>query len=97
MVESTYFNSFVIVVIILNTIVLAFDKYPDYDPDTGIPLLFRYLNILFTIVFTLDLLFKVIALGVGPFFNDNFNVFDLVIVVTSIYQIVLEEGGFGEK
>jgi hypothetical protein len=39
----------------------------------------------------------VIALGIGPFFRDGFNNFDLIIVVTSIYQIVLEESGNGEK
>ena len=96
-VESTGFNSFVIIMIILNTFVLALDKYPDYEDSTGLPLLFRYLNILFTLVFTMDLVFKLIGLGIGPFFNDGFNNFDLIIVVTSIYQIILEESGVSEK
>ena len=94
-VESTSFNAFVIIVILLNTLVLAFDKYPDYDEGTR--LWFRYLNIIFTMVFTMDLVFKVIALGISAFFKDGFNNFDLIIVITAIYQIVLEESGNGEK
>lgn len=73
---------------------LAFDKYPEYGPE--IHEWFSYLNILFTMVFTMDLVFKVVGLGIRPFFNDGFNIFDLIIVITSVYQIILEERGMSE-
>jgi hypothetical protein len=81
--RSKHFNGFIIIVIILNTIALSMDKYPEY-PD-NILKYFSYLNIVFTVVFTLEAAIKLIALGLRPFMAEGFNVFDLFIVTSSIF------------
>jgi hypothetical protein len=73
----------VIIVIILNTIALSMDKYPEYPDD--ILMYFSYLNIVFTIVFTIEAFIKLVALGVRPFMSEGFNVFDMFIVASSIF------------
>lgn len=90
-VQDSYFNAFIILVIILNTVCLAMDKYPEYPPD--VLAYFSYLNIGFTVVFTVEVTVKIIGLGVRPFCSDGVNVFDFLIVVASMWQIVLEYTG----
>jgi hypothetical protein len=79
------------IVILLNTFILCLDKYPEHDAT--VLYIFSILNLIFTFVFTLELIFKLIGLGIGPFLKDGFNCFDFIIVVTSIYGIVLEVSG----
>jgi hypothetical protein len=81
-IEDVYFNAFIFLIIIANTVILALDKYPEHDPD--VLAFFKILNLFFTIVFTVELVFKFIALGVRAFFRDGFNIFDMVIVFTSV-------------
>jgi hypothetical protein len=45
---------------------------------------FEVLNLVFTAVFTFELVIKIIALGIRPFLRDGFNIFDALIVFTSI-------------
>ena len=87
-IEDVYFNAFILFIIICNTIVLCMDKYPEHDPQ--ILAIFKICNLLFTIVFTCELILKFVALGFRPFFRDGFNIFDFIIVFTSIQGIVLE-------
>jgi hypothetical protein len=76
------FDNFVMFMIILNTIVLSLDKYPAYDQH--ILNVFTILNYLFTAIFTFDVVVKMTALGVKPFFKEGFNIFDLFIVIASL-------------
>ena len=93
--RSKHFNGFIIIVIILNTIALSMDKYPEYPDD--ILKYFSYFNIAFTFVFTIEAAIKLIALGLIPFMSEGFNVFDLFIVMSSIFQIYLEYTGGSTK
>jgi hypothetical protein len=81
--RSKEFNGFIIIVIILNTIALSMDKYPEYPEETL--KYFSYFNIGFTVVFTIEAAIKLIALGLIPFMSEGFNVFDLFIVMSSIF------------
>lgn len=87
-IEDTYFNAFILFVIIANTLVLCCDKYPAYPPEVVI--YFDVANIVFTAIFTAELIIKIIGLGIRPFAKDGFNLFDAVIVFTSIQGIVIE-------
>ena len=69
-------------VIILNTICLAMDKYPAFDHEILDTL--SVLNVIFTIIFTFEVIFKMTALGVKEFMKEGFNIFDLFIVLTSL-------------
>lgn len=94
-VEDIYFNAFILIVIIANTMILCCDKYPSWPPEIG--LRFEILNVIFTAVFTCELIIKLVGLGLRPFLKDGFNIFDAVIVFTSIQGIVIELQGAGES
>lgn len=69
-------------IILFNTFILSLDKYPDY-PE-WVEEIFSGLNIIFVFFFTLECILKIVALGVRPFLKDGFNVFDLLVVISSI-------------
>jgi hypothetical protein len=69
----------------MNTIVLAMDKYPDYEPHTARA--FDVGNTIFTIIFTLEFVLKVTGLGVSGFSADKFNLFDATIVMISLIEM----------
>lgn len=62
------------------------DKYPAFDQDVLSTL--SVLNLMFTAIFTFEVVVKMTALGVKEFMKEGFNIFDLFIVVTSLSQIV---------
>jgi voltage-gated sodium channel len=81
-IQDTKFNKFMLMIILLNTLILSLDKYPDYDES--VEEFFSILNIIFTFFFTTECILKIIALGLRTFLNDGFNVFDLIVVISSI-------------
>ena len=87
LVESTGFTIFIIILIILNTSVMAADFFG--MPET-LHLILEYLNILFTLMFTAELLLKVYSLGLKRYLEDRFNAFDAVIVFFSLIEIILD-------
>jgi len=44
-------------------------------------------------MFTLEVVIKGVGLGVKPFCREGFNIFDLVIVIISLLEISLSDGG----
>jgi len=92
-VNSPIFNAFIILIILLNTIVLAMDKYPDFEGM--IKDVFSYANIVFTIIFTFEVVLKLVGLGVAGYSADKFNLFDAFIVVVSILEMFLAHDGGG--
>lgn len=70
--------------IISNTIVLSLDRYPMDETQQYI---LDYLNLVFTLLFTIEMLIKLIGYGIKTYFNDAFNLFDCVIVVSSIVDL----------
>jgi uncharacterized membrane protein (GlpM family) len=82
------FDGIIMFVIILNTVVLAMDSYPKYND--GVLLFLSYLNLVFTVIFTAEIVLKMTALGIKEFSKEGFNLFDLGIVITSIIQLVIQ-------
>lgn len=76
-------------VIVLNTVCLGMDKYPAFNPS--ILMCLSQLNVLFTIIFTAEVIIKIIALQPKVFFKEGFNIFDFFIVVASLVQIALKK------
>ena len=73
--------------IIANTIVLALDKYPE-DPNEM--KIVDILNEVFTWAFIIEMVIKLIGLGFREYARDSFNLFDALIVVLSIVDIIVE-------
>jgi len=93
--SNQYFEAFIINVIILNTFCLALDKYPNFN--VSVREIVSLFNVIFTAIFTFECLIKMVALGLKEFFYENFNKFDLFIVIVSILEMQLskpDETGF---
>lgn len=92
-VNSPIFNGLIIFIILLNTVVLSMDKYPEYDGE--INNVFNVANTIFTIIFTVEVVLKLIGLGVSGYSADKFNLFDAAIVIVSILEMFLASSGGG--
>uniref|UniRef100_A0A3P8UHN2 Voltage-dependent L-type calcium channel subunit alpha n=1 Tax=Cynoglossus semilaevis TaxID=244447 RepID=A0A3P8UHN2_CYNSE len=87
-VNSTGFEYIMFVLIMLNTLCLAVQHH-------GQSATFNYvmdiLNMVFTAVFTVEMVLKLIAFKPRGYFGDAWNVFDALVVIGSIVDIVLSE------
>ena len=86
MVNSKAFEIVVLVCIFLNTVTLAINWY---DQSKYVDDILDYINYGFAVFFTFEAIFKLIAFGARTYFRDSGNIFDLVIVVTSIISSVI--------
>jgi hypothetical protein len=86
LVNSKYFEIVVLICIFLNTITLAINWY---DQSKYVDDLLDYINYGFAIFFAFEAIFKLIAFGARTYFRDQGNIFDLVIVVTSIISSII--------
>ncbi|XP_034983214.1 voltage-dependent L-type calcium channel subunit alpha-1C isoform X2 [Zootoca vivipara] len=87
-VNSTYFEYLMFILILLNTICLAMQHH-------GQSCIFKeamnILNMLFTGLFTVEMVLKLIAFKPKHYFCDAWNTFDALIVVGSIVDIAITE------
>ena len=90
-VNSPIFNGFIIFVILMNTVLLSLDQYPLIAEETSN--VFAVFNLIFTVIFTVELIPKIIGLGVKEFVSDPFNKFDAVIVIVSLVEMMLPQDG----
>ena len=72
------------ILIILNTVVLAMDRYP-ISPELTEQ--YDVLNFSFGVAFLMEMLLKLLGLGLGGYFKTNFNRFDFVVVMFSIVEV----------
>uniref|UniRef100_A0A670KET2 Voltage-dependent L-type calcium channel subunit alpha n=1 Tax=Podarcis muralis TaxID=64176 RepID=A0A670KET2_PODMU len=93
-VNSTYFEYLMFILILLNTICLAMQHY-------GQSCIFKeamnILNMLFTGLFTVEMVLKLIAFKPKGYFSDPWNVFDFLIVIGSIIDVILSETNNAEE
>ncbi|XP_005988501.1 voltage-dependent L-type calcium channel subunit alpha-1S [Latimeria chalumnae] len=87
-VTSSYFEYLMFALILLNTICLGMQHYGQSDE---ISYLSDMLNVVFTGLFTLEMVLKLLAFKVKGYFSDPWNVFDFLIVIGSIIDVVLSE------
>nr|Q61290.1 RecName: Full=Voltage-dependent R-type calcium channel subunit alpha-1E; AltName: Full=Brain calcium channel II; Short=BII; AltName: Full=Calcium channel, L type, alpha-1 polypeptide, isoform 6; AltName: Full=Voltage-gated calcium channel subunit alpha Cav2.3 [Mus musculus]AAA59206.1 voltage-dependent calcium channel [Mus musculus domesticus] len=87
-VVSPSFEYTIMAMIALNTVVLMM-KY--YTAPCTYELALKYLNIAFTMVFSLECVLKVIAFGFLNYFRDTWNIFDFITVIGSITEIILTD------
>uniref|UniRef100_A0A665U6B8 Voltage-dependent L-type calcium channel subunit alpha n=1 Tax=Echeneis naucrates TaxID=173247 RepID=A0A665U6B8_ECHNA len=87
-VNSTGFEYVMFVLIILNTLCLAIQHH-------GQSYLFNYamdiLNMVFTGVFTVEMILKLIAFKPRGYVGDAWNVFDALVVIGSVVDIILSQ------
>jgi hypothetical protein len=91
-VTHKYFDGFITGCILVNTITLSMDKYPEADALKDV----EVVNMILTYVFIIEMALKVPALGPVAYASDPFNLFDAFIVTTSIVEIIIAATGDGE-
>ncbi|XP_056319530.1 calcium channel, voltage-dependent, L type, alpha 1S subunit, b [Danio aesculapii] len=87
-VTSCYFEYLMFFLIMLNTLSLGMQYC---NQSYYITKLSGNLNLIFTVLFTGEMLVKLIAFKAKGYFGDPWNVFDFVIVIGSIVDVVLSE------
>uniref|UniRef100_A0A8C2KAU6 Calcium channel, voltage-dependent, N type, alpha 1B subunit, a n=1 Tax=Cyprinus carpio TaxID=7962 RepID=A0A8C2KAU6_CYPCA len=87
-VVSPPFEYSIMIMIALNTVVLMmkFHGAPDFYEA-----MLKYLNIVFTALFSMECVLKIIAFGPLNYLKDAWNVFDFVTVLGSITDILVTE------
>ncbi|XP_034447512.1 calcium channel, voltage-dependent, L type, alpha 1F subunit [Hippoglossus hippoglossus] len=92
-INSTWFEYVMFVLILLNTVTLAVQHYEQSKRFSHI---MDILNMVFTGLFTAEMLLKLLALRLRHYFIDAWNSFDALIVVGSVVDIVVTEFSSGE-
>ncbi|KAF5906341.1 voltage-dependent T-type calcium channel subunit alpha-1G isoform X7, partial [Clarias magur] len=88
MCTSHYLDLFITIVIGLNVITMSMEHY---QQPKILDEALKICNYIFTVIFVLECVFKLVAFGFRRFFKDRWNQLDLAIVLLSIMGITLEE------
>ncbi|MED6281276.1 Voltage-dependent T-type calcium channel subunit alpha-1H, partial [Characodon lateralis] len=85
---SHYLDLFITIIIFTNLLTMSMEHYnqPQYLEE-----ILKYCNYVFTLVFVIEAILKLIAFGLRRFFKERWNQLDLAIVLLSIMGITLEE------
>ena len=84
--DSLPFRLFVISLVCANTVVMALERHP--MPDE-LAQFIRASNLVFTVLFTLEMILKLCVRGVKAYWDDLFDRFDGIVVLTAILELVL--------
>ncbi|XP_048065446.1 calcium channel, voltage-dependent, L type, alpha 1F subunit isoform X1 [Megalobrama amblycephala] len=87
-INSTGFEYIMFVLILLNTVTLAVQHYEQSKLFSHV---MDILNMVFTGLFTVEMIIKLMALRLRHYFIDAWNSFDALIVVGSVVDIVVTE------
>uniref|UniRef100_A0AAQ4PY79 Voltage-dependent L-type calcium channel subunit alpha n=1 Tax=Gasterosteus aculeatus aculeatus TaxID=481459 RepID=A0AAQ4PY79_GASAC len=87
-VTSCYFEYLMFLLIMLNTMCLGMQHCKQSDHVTHLS---DMLNVIFTVLFTVEMILKLMAFKAKGYFGDPWNVFDFVIVIGSVVDVMLSE------
>ncbi|XP_068606816.1 voltage-dependent T-type calcium channel subunit alpha-1H-like [Brachionichthys hirsutus] len=85
---SNYLDIFITVIIFTNLLTMSMEHYKQSQYFEEI---LKYCNYVFTVVFVIEAILKLVAFGLRRFFKERWNQLDLAIVLLSIMGITLEE------
>nr|XP_055061951.1 voltage-dependent T-type calcium channel subunit alpha-1H isoform X1 [Misgurnus anguillicaudatus]XP_055061952.1 voltage-dependent T-type calcium channel subunit alpha-1H isoform X1 [Misgurnus anguillicaudatus]XP_055061953.1 voltage-dependent T-type calcium channel subunit alpha-1H isoform X1 [Misgurnus anguillicaudatus] len=91
-VDSKYFNRGIMIAILINTLSMGVE-YHEQPEELTVAL--EISNIVFTSLFALEMVLKLSACGVFDYISNPYNIFDGIIVIISVCELVGQaEGGF---
>lgn len=74
--------------ILANTVVLSLSRYPITDTEVN---RIEQANLAFTLIFTIEMIVIIFALGLRRYVRDPFNLFDVIIVFISLVDSALNQ------
>ena len=89
LVHSNIFNKLMILIVLSNTIILSVDHYKISNSDIS---KLDICNEVLTILFTIEIVFKILGDGFIIFIRDRMNIFDFIVVLLSLLELVLISG-----
>uniref|UniRef100_A0A672RPF3 Calcium channel, voltage-dependent, T type, alpha 1H subunit a n=1 Tax=Sinocyclocheilus grahami TaxID=75366 RepID=A0A672RPF3_SINGR len=89
-VDSKYFNRGIMIAILINTLSMGIEYHEQPEVLTNI---LEISNIVFTSMFVLEMLFKMLAFGIFGYIKNPYNIFDGIIVVISVWEIIGQADG----
>uniref|UniRef100_A0A8C2YHX6 Voltage-dependent T-type calcium channel subunit alpha-1G n=1 Tax=Coturnix japonica TaxID=93934 RepID=A0A8C2YHX6_COTJA len=89
-VDSKYFNRGIMIAILINTLSMGIEYHEQPEELTNA---LEISNIVFTSMFALEMLLKVLVYGPFGYIKNPYNIFDGIIVVISVWEIVGQQGG----
>ncbi|XP_028263597.1 voltage-dependent T-type calcium channel subunit alpha-1G isoform X2 [Parambassis ranga] len=89
-VDSKYFGRGIMIAILINTLSMGIEFHEQPDELTNA---LEISNIVFTSLFALEMLLKVLVYGPFGYIKNPYNIFDGIIVVISVWEIVGQQGG----
>lgn len=95
---SSYFDNFIMFLILLNCFKLIFDTYINFESETKMNRIFSRIShdmdLVFNIIFIFEALLKILALGFimdkGSYLRENWNQLDFFIVIISLIDMCFE-------
>ncbi|XP_038839592.1 voltage-dependent T-type calcium channel subunit alpha-1I-like, partial [Salvelinus namaycush] len=89
-VESKYFNRGIMIAILINTISMGIEHHNQPEELTNV---LEICNIVFTSMFAMEMILKITASGCFNYLRNPYNVFDGVIVIISVCEIIGQSDG----
>lgn len=89
LINSNSFEYLINILVLANTIVLGLDGLVSYSFDK--------LNVFFTLIFAIEQLLKIFSFGVNKYCKDGMNLFDLLIVLISLVDLMFLSTGSGAR
>lgn len=88
--QSNLFITISFTLIIVNTLILSIDRYP--SPAYAEELTLRVINNFIFCVFAIELILKIVAVGIKSFVRERANLFETLIVLMSFFEIIYYKG-----
>ncbi|XP_077940246.1 voltage-dependent T-type calcium channel subunit alpha-1H isoform X2 [Gasterosteus aculeatus] len=89
-VESKYFNRGIMIAILVNTLSMGIEYHKQPEELTDV---LEISNIVFTSMFVLEMGFMLLAFGLFGYIRNPYNIFDSVIVIISVWEIIGQADG----
>ncbi|RVE55654.1 hypothetical protein OJAV_G00234160 [Oryzias javanicus] len=89
-VDSKYFGRGIMIAILINTLSMGIEYHEQPEELTNA---LEISNIVFTSLFSLEMLLKVLVYGPFGYIKNPYNIFDGIIVVISVWEIIGQQGG----
>ncbi|XP_053545406.1 voltage-dependent T-type calcium channel subunit alpha-1I [Bombina bombina] len=89
-VDSKYFNRGIMIAILVNTISMGIEHHEQPEELTNI---LEISNIVFTSMFALEMMLKLSAFGLFDYLRNPYNIFDGIIVIISVWEIIGQNDG----
>ncbi|KAL4110193.1 hypothetical protein PRIC1_001886 [Phytophthora ramorum] len=90
LIAHPYFDNIVLALVAVSSISLAIDN-PLQNPDSAVAIALKRMEVAFTIIFTVEMVIKIIARGLvlhkGAYLRSGWNVLDCVIVISSLVML----------